>query len=54
MCTSTRTGKPGRTVIGRGECYAAKRRVAFVRGMAHDGDPADPVAHVSGTFVSVD
>lgn len=39
------------TLIGRGECYALKRRVAFVRGLAHDGDPADPVAHVAGSFI---
>lgn len=49
-----RAAAPGTTVIGRGECYALKRRVAFVRGIAHDGDPEDPVAHVTGTFISVD
>jgi hypothetical protein len=27
------------------------RSVGFVRGMAHDGDPADPVAHVTGSFM---
>jgi uncharacterized protein (TIGR00369 family) len=41
-------------IIGRGECYAATRSVGFVRGTAHDGDPADPVAHVSGTFMFTD
>jgi uncharacterized protein (TIGR00369 family) len=46
-----RPATPGRTVIGRGECYGVTRSVAFVRGTAHDGDPADPVAHVSGTFM---
>jgi len=49
-----RPAEPGRTVIGRGECYAVKRRVAFVRGVAHDGAPADPVAHVTGSFISID
>lgn len=46
-----RPARPGTTVIGRGECYRLTRRVAFVRGHAHDGDPADPVAHVTGTFM---
>lgn len=42
---------PGRTVIGRAECYRLTRRIAFVRGHAHDGDPADPIAHVAGSFM---
>lgn len=41
----------GREVIGRGECYRVTRSVGFVRGVAHDGDPDDPVAHVAGTFM---
>ncbi len=46
-----RAATPGKTVIGRGECYHLTRSVAFVRGMAHDGDPDDPLAHVAGTFM---
>lgn len=46
-----RPARPGHTVIGHGECYALKRSISFVRGQAHDGDPADPIAHVSGTFM---
>lgn len=46
-----RPARPGFTVIGHGECYALKRSISFVRGQAHDGDPDDPVAHVSGTFM---
>lgn len=49
-----RGATPGKTVIGRGECYRLTRRVAFVRGQAHDGDPADPIAHVVGTFMMTD
>ena len=49
-----RAAEPGRTVFGRGECYRLTRRVAFVRGMAHDGDPDDPIAHVAGTFMMTD
>jgi acyl-coenzyme A thioesterase PaaI-like protein len=46
-----RPAASGRTVIGRGECYRVTRSVAFVRGIAHDGDAADPVANVAGTFM---
>ena len=49
-----RPATPGRTLIGRGECYAVRRSVAFVRGIAHDGNPDDPVAHVTGTFMFTD
>lgn len=49
-----RAATPGRTVIGRGECLRLTRRVAFVRGLAHDGDPDDPIAHVAGTFMMTD
>jgi uncharacterized protein (TIGR00369 family) len=46
-----RAATPGRTVIGRGECYRLTRSIAFVRGTAHDGDPQDPLANVAGTFM---
>ena len=46
-----RPAVPGRTLVGRGECYRLTRSVGFVRGTAHDGDPARPVAHVGGTFM---
>ncbi|MEG3181713.1 PaaI family thioesterase [Sphingomonas sp. LT1P40] len=46
-----RPATAGREVIGRGECYRITRSIAFVRGLAHDGDPDDPVAHVAGTFM---
>ena len=46
-----RPARPGHTVIGRGECYRVTRAMSFVRGQAHDGDPADPLAHVAGTFM---
>jgi uncharacterized protein (TIGR00369 family) len=49
-----RPAAPGRTVIGRGECYRVTRAIAFVRGVAHDGDPADPIANVAGTFMFTD
>ncbi len=46
-----RPAEPGKTVIGRGQCYKLTRSIAFVRGEAHDGDPAHPIAHVAGTFM---
>ncbi|WP_294294334.1 PaaI family thioesterase [uncultured Sphingomonas sp.] len=46
-----RPATPHRTVIGRGECYHVTKSIAFVRGIAHDGDPDDPLAHVAGTFM---
>lgn len=49
-----RAATPGNTVIGRGECYRLTRSIAFVRGVAHDGDPDDPLAHVAGTFMVTD
>jgi uncharacterized protein (TIGR00369 family) len=47
-----RAAVPGRTVIGHGECYKLTRTISFIRGIAHDGDPDDPVAHVIGTFMA--
>nr|WP_225421169.1 PaaI family thioesterase [Sphingomonas parva] len=46
-----RPALPGRRIVGRGECYRVTRSIGFVRGVAHDGDPDDPVAHVTGTFM---
>ena len=46
-----RPATPGETIVGHGECYRTTSSVGFVRGLAHDGDLADPVAHVSGTFM---
>ncbi|NIJ07857.1 uncharacterized protein (TIGR00369 family) [Sphingomonas vulcanisoli] len=46
-----RPAQPGHRVTGRGECYRLTRRIAFTRGMAHDGDPHDPIAHVTATFM---
>ena len=49
-----RAAVPGRTVIGRGECYKLTRNIAFVRGVAYDQHLEDPVAHVVGTFMTLD
>jgi len=41
----------GETVIARCECVKLTRQVAFIRGMAHGGDPDHPIAHSAGTFM---
>ena len=41
---------PGRTVFARMECYRLGRRIAFVRGTAHQGLTTNPIAHAAGTF----
>jgi uncharacterized protein (TIGR00369 family) len=46
-----RPATPGKTIIGRGECYRTTRSIGFVRGLAHDGDPDDRVANVAATFM---
>ena len=46
-----RPAHAGQPITGRMECYRLARRIAFVRGMAHDGDADDPIAHAAGTFM---
>lgn len=46
-----RAAEPGRTVFARAGTFRLTRSVAFVRGIAHDGDPDDPVAAVQAAFM---
>lgn len=46
-----RPARPGERVIGRCHCYRMTRSVAFIEGVAHDGNPDEPVARVSGSFL---
>ena len=39
------------TVIARCECVKLTRKIAFVRGVAHGGDPDHPIAHSAATFM---
>lgn len=48
-----RPARKNAAVIGHVECYRLTKSAAFVRGFAHDGDPADTVATMSGTFMSI-
>jgi uncharacterized protein (TIGR00369 family) len=50
-CDYVRPSTVGADLFGWAHCYKLGRRIAFVRGIAHNGDRDDPVAHVSGTFM---
>ncbi|SMC68406.1 PaaI family thioesterase [Novosphingobium sp. B1] len=49
-----RAATSGKTIVAWAECYQLKKSMAFVRGIAHDGDIADPVAHAAGIFIQVE
>jgi uncharacterized protein (TIGR00369 family) len=40
------------TVIARCECVKLTRQIAFIRGIAHGGDPKRPIAHSAATFMT--
>jgi uncharacterized protein (TIGR00369 family) len=46
-----RPAMKGETVIARCECVKMTRQVAFIRGVAHGGDPDRPIAHSASTFM---
>ena len=46
-----RAATPSADMIARAECFRVAREIAFVRGVAHDGDIDDPVAAFSGCFM---
>ncbi|WP_095013209.1 PaaI family thioesterase [Tsuneonella mangrovi] len=48
-----RPAKERNSVFGRVRCYRRTRSAAFVNGIAHDGDPDDPVAHIAGVFMYI-
>lgn len=48
-----RAARERSAVWGRAECYRITRSAAFVRGIAHDGDPDDSVATMAGVFMTL-
>lgn len=46
-----RGSTPKEPLYASAECYKLTRQIAFVRGTAHNGDAADPVANCTGTFM---
>jgi uncharacterized protein (TIGR00369 family) len=46
-----RAAAPGKTVQAMAHCYHVARSVAFVRAVAYEDSPDDPVAHASGAFM---
>lgn len=46
-----RPAQPGRDVLARAHCYKVTRSVAFVRAVAYEDDPDDPVAAAQAAFM---
>ena len=46
-----RPAEPGRDLFASAHCYKLTRSVAFLRAVAYDSDPADPVAAAQAAFM---
>lgn len=46
-----RAAAPGRSVLAQAHCYKLTRSVAFVRAVAYDVDPEDPIANATAAFM---
>jgi uncharacterized protein (TIGR00369 family) len=46
-----RPAQPGRDVLAEAHCYKLGRSVAFVRAVAYEDAPDNPIAHVATAFM---
>ena len=46
-----RPAEPGRDLFATAHCYKLTRSVAFLRAVAYDADPSDPVAAAQAAFM---
>jgi uncharacterized protein (TIGR00369 family) len=46
-----RAAEPGKDIFARAHCFKVTRNVAFVRAVAYDVDPDDPVAAATAAFM---
>ena len=46
-----RPAEPGKAIFAKAHCFKATRSVAFVRAIAYDSDPDDPVAAAQAAFM---
>ena len=46
-----RPARPQEALMASAEVYRLTRSIAFVRGLAYEDDPADPVAAAQGAFI---
>jgi uncharacterized protein (TIGR00369 family) len=46
-----RSAEPGRDVFGQAHCYRLTNAIAFVRAIAFEDSPDDPIATAQGAFV---
>ncbi len=46
-----RPSTPGEDLAAQVECYKLTRNIAFTRGFAFNGDPDDPLASMSATYM---
>jgi len=46
-----RPAEPGKDIFAKAHCFKVTRSVAFVRAVAYDVDPSDPVAAAQAAFM---
>jgi uncharacterized protein (TIGR00369 family) len=46
-----RPAEPGRDLLAQAHCYKVTRNVAFVRAVAFEDSPDEPVAHAAAAFM---